>query len=228
VQLHLHPSGKAEKDRSRIGIYYAKKPASRHILRRPFIFGPVALDIPAGAKSHEVQSQITLPIDVTLTALLPHMHLLGKEMKVTAKLPDGQVLPLVWIRDWNFNWQDQYIYRKPVELPKGTVLQLAGVYDNSSDNPFNPRTPPSRVMFGEGTNDEMCLAIFQIVAEDPAAASKLRNTVLSDVMAQIRNPSLPPEVRQHMFSKLRELAAPELGAVVRARLLGAPKGNAPQ
>ena len=53
-------------------------------------------------------------------------------MKVNARFPDGTVMPLIWIKDWDFNWQGQYRYKEPIKLPKGTKIELEYVYDNSS------------------------------------------------------------------------------------------------
>ena len=103
-------------------------------------------EIPPGEKRYRSGSKITLPVDLTLTSVLPHMHLIGKEMKITATLPDGASKPLLWIKDWNFYWQDSYVYGDPVRLPKGTLLEIDAWYDNSADNPANPRTPPQRVL----------------------------------------------------------------------------------
>lgn len=218
VQLHLHPSGKPEQDRSKIGLYLAKKPGQRHIMKRPFIFGPVTFDIPAGDTRHEVSSSITLPVDLTLTAVLPHMHLLGREMKVFAKLPDGSETPLIWIPDWNFNWQDQYVYREPVFLPKGTTVVVEAAFDNSADNPSNPTSPPKRVRFGEETTEEMCLAIFQAVAEHPSDAQAIRNSVILNILQQVNDPATTPEIRNHIRDQLREFAGPELRGIILERL----------
>jgi hypothetical protein len=70
------------------------------------------------------------------------MHLLGREMKVTATLPDGQVKSMTWIRGWDFNRQGQCQYRAPLFLPKGTKIELQLTYDNSSENPKNPNAAP--------------------------------------------------------------------------------------
>ena len=50
------------------------------------------------------------------------MHLIGKEIKATAILPDGTKKSLLRIDDWDFNWQGYYEYAQPVSLPKGTQV----------------------------------------------------------------------------------------------------------
>ncbi len=174
MQVHYHPDGKPETDLSSVGIYFTAKPATK-------IVGGIAvrsrsIDIPPGESHHVVHAQSQpLPTDVTTLAVFPHMHNLGREMKMTAVTPDGAELPLIWIRDWDFNWQGSYQYRQPVHLPKGTVLKVDAVYDNTADNPKNPSSPPKRVTWGEQTTDEMCLCGVSVVTETPADMKKIRS-----------------------------------------------------
>ena len=96
-----------------------------------------------------------LPADVDVLSVYPHAHYLAKEMKGTATLPDGTVKPLIWIRSWDFRWQDQYRYVEPLFLPKGTTLAMHFTYDNSDGNPRNPHRPAQRVKWGPQSSDEM-------------------------------------------------------------------------
>jgi hypothetical protein len=65
------------------------------------------------------------------------------------------VKTLFHIKDWDFAWQDRYYFEKFPELPVGTRLDAEIHWDNSSDNPHNPSSPPVRVRWGEATKDEM-------------------------------------------------------------------------
>ena len=94
------------------------------------------------------------------------MHLLGTEIKVTATYPDGKVQPLVWVDDWEFNWQETYVYKKPIGLPRGTRISLEAFYDNSADNPKNPSRPPRFVRWGEESSDEMCIAFLYMTRDN--------------------------------------------------------------
>jgi len=179
LQIHYHPSGKAEKDRSTVGIYFTKKPAEKVVAALPLL--KRSLKIEPGEKRHKETVSFTLPVDVEVVGITPHMHLVGKEMKVKAVLPDGKEQGLVWIKDWDFNWQDQYLYTKPVALPKGTKLELEAYYDNSKDNPRNPNDPPKVVRWGEQTTDEMCLCGLQVVTKDRADTLTLYRELLKSV-----------------------------------------------
>jgi hypothetical protein len=165
IQVHYHPSGKPETDQSTVGIHFVKS-LPQKIVAGMMVFDR-ALDIPAGADRHPMARSYTIPADVTLIGLTPHMHLLGREMKVTATFPDGRVENLIWIKDWNFNWQDQYLLERPLRLPKGTRLDVSATYDNSDKNPLNPNTPPRRVTWGEQTTDEMFICFVLVTTDRP-------------------------------------------------------------
>lgn len=158
LQMHFHPTGKADREQSTIGFYFATSPPERRLanLQLPGLFGVGAgIDIPPGAQAYAIESHATMPVAVKLFAVNPHAHYLGKEMKATATLPDGTTRPLLWIQDWDFNWQDGYNYKQPVVLPKGSRIDVRIVYDNSANNPRNPSNPPRRVQWGEQSTDEM-------------------------------------------------------------------------
>lgn len=209
LQLHIHPSGKEESDQSMFGLYFSDKPPTRRISRGPLVLGSLIVDIPAGEPKHEMVSHITLPADVTLVSVLPHMHLLGKEMKVTATLPNGeQVLP-IWIKDWNFYWQDNYIYKEPLKLPAGTKLDIYASFNNSADNPHNPTSPPKRVFFGNGSTDEMCFAIFQFVADQPEGQQRMQAGLRNTFMREWLTAKLDDEARTHIVSEMMKLIGAE-------------------
>ncbi len=155
LQVHYHKDGKPEADLTRLGLYFAQGPVDKPLHIWP-LHAP--LWIPAGDAHYTTQADLTVPADATLLEILPHMHLLGRTISVTATLPDGTTRPLVSIPDWDFNWQTTYVYQRPVALPRGTVLHLTATYDNSANNPRNPHVPPQTVTWGEQTTDEMCLA----------------------------------------------------------------------
>jgi hypothetical protein len=166
LQVHYHPDGKPEADQSMVGIYFTKTPARQIV--GGFAVRTRDINIPAGdSRYHRAAESEPLPADAKIIGLTPHMHYVGKEMKAVAETPDGKTIPLIWIKDWDFNWQGQYLYRSPVALAKGTVIKLDAYYDNSSENPRNPSTPPKQVGWGEQTTDEMCILFFQVTTDNP-------------------------------------------------------------
>jgi len=172
LQMHFHLTGKPEVEKSVVGVYFADKPPERRLIpiQAPVLFGfGAGIDIPAGEKQFRIEDSLTLPTDVRAFSTGAHAHYIAKEMKATATLPDGTKQPILWIPDWDFNWQDRYTYKSPVLLPKGTKIVVSLLYDNSADNHRNPNSPPKRVTWGEESFDEMgavSLAVQAVRKED--------------------------------------------------------------
>src|ERR1051325_4826339 len=155
VQYHFHPSGKPEAEKSVIGLYFAKKIPGRTLTRiqmPPHYSLFSGLDIPAGEKDFVIRDSYTLPVAPDGVGIGAHPHYIGKQMKMTAPLPGGEVKTLLFIKDWDFAWQDRYYFQQFVPLPQGTKLDVEIHWDNSSDNPRNPSSPPARVTWGEASN----------------------------------------------------------------------------
>ena len=156
LQVHYHRSGKPEIDQTRMGVYFCKKPVDKRMRILP-VFG--MLSIPPGEANYTVHGfPMNVGNDATILGVMPHMHLLGKDMTVTANLPDSTTKTLVHVPNYDFNWQTTYMYKEPLKVPQGTRIGLTAHYDNSSSNPRNPNTPPKQIGWGEQTTDEMCIA----------------------------------------------------------------------
>ncbi|MFO0976827.1 MAG: hypothetical protein U0996_10540 [Planctomycetaceae bacterium] len=159
VQIHYHPIGRKVRDRSRIGLYFAPESATHPVTE--IMVASVDLAIPPNEPRHVHRAEYTLPVDTVIFDVTPHMHVLGREIRARAFLPDDSVVPLIWIRKWDFYWQDKYVYESPLELPKGTRIELECSFDNSSGNPLNPNSPPKPVYWGDFSTDEMGICYFQ-------------------------------------------------------------------
>jgi hypothetical protein len=173
VQVHFHPSGKVEQEQSTIGLYFAKKAPTELALSLPKGMRRSQMDIAPGKKDFTLTDTFTLPIEANLIGVFPHAHLLCKEIKADATLPDGTKKPLIWIKNWDWNWQDEFLYKENIKLPAGTKVEHTYVFDNSADNPRNPNSPPKRVTWGEQTADEMAITFFLIKAPKDALIFQL-------------------------------------------------------
>jgi hypothetical protein len=169
LTVHYSPLAKEEETFSGINLFFTKNPITRKVKVISFGSGGIGEQdiqprftfIPANKVSHYMLKVTNRSEDESLLYIWPHMHLLGKEFKAFAITPQEDTIPLVHIPSWDFRWQEIYRFKKMVHIPKGSVIQIEGDYDNTSDNPFNPNNPPEAV-FSWGdmkTNQEMLTLI---------------------------------------------------------------------
>src|SRR5437899_3309958 len=204
VQYHFHPTGKPEIEKSLIGFYFAKKAPERTLTRiqmPPSYSLFSGLDIPAGEKDFVIHDSYSLPVAVDAVGVGAHAHYLAKQMKMTATLPDGGIKTLLYIKDWDFAWQDRYFFKEMAPLPQGTRLDVEIHWDNSAENPRNPSNPPKRVTWGEQTKDEMGSINLMAVPHEESQFSDLRRDVgrHRDQMARTRmlaDPALAKKVAE--------------------------------
>ena len=169
VQLHLQPSGKTEQIKPQIGFYFTNRPP----VKRPagILLYNADFTIRAGATNQLVSDQFTVPVDALVNIVYPHAHYRGKSVRVTGRKPSGEIIRLLDIPEWDFNWQDSYHFRKPVLLQAGTVVSMEWRFDNSESNVHNPVIPPVDVGYGLRTVDEMASVWLQLL---PVLSSETR------------------------------------------------------
>jgi Flp pilus assembly protein TadD len=136
-----------------VGLFFSDVPPSRTPLT--INLESKAIDIQPGEAEYVITDRYVLPADIDVLSVYPHAHYLARDIKGTATLPDGTERTLIWIKAWDFRWQDQYRYAAPVSLPKGTALAMRFTYDNSERNPRNPNRRPRHVKWGPQSSDEM-------------------------------------------------------------------------
>ena len=164
MQVHYHPDGTQQSDQTRVGFFSSAHPSPKEMLIGGL--GNFEFLIPAGARNYQVTAEVNVAfLSATILNVFPHMHLLGRRIKLDLNRPDGTVAPLIEIDDWNFDWQDTYTFTEPVQVQPFSSLRLTCTYDNSEANLLNPNQPPRPVSYGEGTNDEMCIIGIGVVFE---------------------------------------------------------------
>ncbi len=200
VQVHYHPNGKAETDRTRIGLHFARKP-----IRQTLHWSAAAnleMELPAGNSNVEIKAAWPIPVDLVAHAVTPHMHLLGRDIAMSVKFPDGREQELIKIDDWDFNWQYSYFFDKPLDLPKGSVLNVVSHFDNSDSNPRNPNKPPKKVRWGEATTDEMCIGFLAVTKKGQDLTRPGEKDDLMEIFHKQRE-----EYRQHRDKAAKEAQA---------------------
>ncbi len=170
MNMHYSPSSKPDTDQSQVLLYVTKEKPRRLIetfildeswvVNKPF-------RIPANQVVKFYVRSPLVPADISLINVLPHMHFLGKSFKAYAITPQGQVINIIKIDDWNFNWQMTYQFEHLIKLPKNSVVYAEAVYDNTSNNGRNPHFPPQDATLGWGTTNEMMNLIFEYLDFEP-------------------------------------------------------------
>ena len=92
---------------------------------------------------------------VSMVNILPHCHLLGKSWEIYATTLSNEIIPIIRINQWDFDWQSFYYPEYLLKIPAGSTITATCIYDNTSNNPNNPNDPPALVFPGQGTTDEM-------------------------------------------------------------------------
>lgn len=180
IATHFHASGKEEVEASTVGLYFAKQPPTKAFagVQLPPLFGVMSnINIPAGETGYSISDSFTLPIDVRAFGVGGHAHYLAKTMRLTATLPDHTVKTILAIDDWDFGWQENYLFEQFVDLPKGTRLDVTVTYDNSAANRRNPSSPPKRVTWGEESTDEMGSMTLRVIAAQDGDLPALQKAI---------------------------------------------------
>jgi mono/diheme cytochrome c family protein len=199
--MHYTPTGRVEKDRSEVGLWFVKEPKKFHfrtpinehqIVNGKAISGPVpnAADVEAGRvtqgapgqlgglppippymANYTVLSDLAITQDITINGFYPHMHVRGKSATYTVQFPDGSEQFLFEVPRYRFDWQERYVLAEPLKIPKGSTMRYRAVFDNSANNPLNPN-PDKEVYWSEQSWDEMSLGWIEYTLDKQMLRSK--------------------------------------------------------
>lgn len=167
LNVHYAPTVLAnEIDSSTVNLYFAKETITKqvqtlvlqeeNITNQPF-------ELPADSVITFYAKSPKTPYPIQLLSVQPHMHLLGKSVRSFAITPEGDMIPLIKISKWDFNWQMTYEYQQPLIIPKGSIIFAEATYDNTVNNPANQYNPPQKITYGWNSTQEMMNIIFQYI-----------------------------------------------------------------
>lgn len=158
--IHYTPLGRAEKDRTSLGLIFAKQPPTNEV--RQFIIQKNDFSIPAGAANHEEEKDFPINQEIKAISFFPHMHLRGKSWEARLTYPDGRTETMLSVPRYDFNWQHTYRFAEPLAIPRGTKLHCVAHWDNSDKNPANP-DPKKVIKFGPQSWDEMMVGQLEYI-----------------------------------------------------------------
>jgi mono/diheme cytochrome c family protein len=163
-QMHYHKEkGVEAADRSMVGLRFAKDPVDKVVNNVGLSFQQIRLAPGQSDVFYTVER--TFQQDVHFLTVMPHMHLRGRSMRVTAFYPEGKSETLLNVPQYDFNWQTTYIFQEPKAIPAGTRVRVESTYDNSANNPHNP-DPAVEVRRGQKTTDEMMIAFIDYTVDE--------------------------------------------------------------
>jgi mono/diheme cytochrome c family protein len=145
LRIHYHKTSEAVSARSSLGLYFAREQAMKPL--RAVALAPPEQDIPAGAQRYRIKVSYTMQEAAEAIAIRPLLFPFAKSVEATAHRPDGTTEVLIWARDYRYDWQPDYTFKKPVTLPKGTRIEVIAYLDNSDNNQNNPNNPARAVRF---------------------------------------------------------------------------------
>jgi hypothetical protein len=164
-QVHYAPGSQGQVDSTRINFKLTPNPVreiSVNSLLNHFATmtnGP--LSIPANT-TRTFNESVTFPGNWTFLTASPHMHLIGRSFLTYAvkNTAPFDTIRFVNIPEWDFNWQDNFVFQNALKIPNGYSLKATATYDNTPNNPFNPFNPPQNISAGEATTEEMMMVFF--------------------------------------------------------------------
>ncbi len=108
-----------------------------------------------------------IPQPVLLYAITPHMHLLGRSISVELNPGTPTARMLVDQPAYNFDDQSEQVLAQPVRLNAGDTIRVTCTHDATqrSKLPQLKTLKPRYVVWGDGTSDEMCLAILTVTTK---------------------------------------------------------------
>ncbi|MBX7114530.1 MAG: hypothetical protein K1X64_09420 [Myxococcaceae bacterium] len=145
MQIHYNTAAAREPDVTKLKLQFARRPVTTAYLvplaDASFLVPPNAMGFTPS--SHPKNFPNIFGFDVKVWGAFPHMHQAGREIRVDG--PQGCVID---IPKWDFHWQQQYFFTRPLTVKADEAVKMSCTWDN----------PTSKYLhWGEGTEDEMCL-----------------------------------------------------------------------
>jgi len=97
----------------------------------------------------------------SLLQVTAHMHLTGRQMQVVLDPGTPKAQTLLNVTNYNFDYQKTYNLAHPIVTQPGDTIGVTCTYDPSlaQELPQLRKLPAHFTVWGDGSSDEMCLAI---------------------------------------------------------------------
>lgn len=163
VQIHYNAAGApGAADQTRVSLEVVPDGVTRG---RYVPVADLGLTLPPDQK--EATAGATLPVSlypsidgpVLVRGVFPHMHVLGRSLRVEIVRADGATICVADVKRWDFHWQMLYFLEDPIRLEPGDSLRIHCSFDTTGRE--------QTTLWGESTSDEMCLAGLYVTPIDP-------------------------------------------------------------
>jgi hypothetical protein len=169
IDIHYQQTPIEDIDQTMVYLYFhKKKDTKRIVMGNRFVVDHITSSKDTNIIPKDVILSLTYTTsptlkDVSLLAIEPHMHMIGKSIKIYATTVTFDTIPLIFIPDWDFYWQDIYYFKKLIKIPSGSIFHFEVCYDNTNQNIRNPNIPPQDVFFrGDmSSKNEMCQLLIE-------------------------------------------------------------------
>ena len=158
-QMHYTANGKAASDKTSVGVVFASEAPRERVITLAAVNDRFVI-LP-GDPNYRVPARLRFANAGKLLSFFPHMHVRGKAFEYRFKPSGGDEQVLLHVPDYNFNWQLTYRLETPLEVKPGDEMEVAGWFDNSPNNKFNP-DPKVEVRWGEQSWEEMMIGFFDV------------------------------------------------------------------
>ncbi|HWO20545.1 MAG TPA: hypothetical protein VNO30_17365 [Kofleriaceae bacterium] len=154
VQIHYHNHGAPLADKTAIDLMIeptVAEPSFLYLLAAPNLY------LPPGKPEIVTTNQYQLPGflgQYNVWGVFPHMHTRGRSLRVEVDHA-GQNQCITDVPRWDFNWQQGYFYDgAPRIAGGGDTVRITCTHNTTMED--------QPITWGEGTDDEMCLAFLYV------------------------------------------------------------------
>jgi len=88
-----------------------------------------------------VSTRRVIEHSLKITGIRPRPDTLVDSVRITARLPDGRVEPLVWLYRYDPKWGQVFRFREPLVLPRGTVIEATAAMQYDLEAPATKLSP---------------------------------------------------------------------------------------
>jgi hypothetical protein len=179
LNIHYAPNARENQyDQSVVNLYFAEGKTDREVFSLAIAEDHIS-NPPFLIKADEVKTFYSkygpLPVDISVLGVLPHMHYLGKTFRAFAITPEGDAIQLIKIDSWDFKWQETYMFKKLLVIPKNSIILMEATFDNTAENPANPTSPPKDVTYGWNTTSEMLDMVLYFLMYEKGDENKMND-----------------------------------------------------